>query len=279
VALIAAACGSSQGSNQPEGTTGAPAPSSTVVVTTVASPTSTGPASLNLVAIGDSIPYNSSNDCSGCTGFVDQYADAVEAATGNKVLVTNLSEHNGLTLPQLLEQLDGFSSKLAAADIILVGIAHNSAELSSDTPCGAPVDTNQMPDWSKVDMGCAVAGADTYRPQYESLFSRIAALRTGKPTILRTVNRYNDWIGFPSGNFTPDIDAKTKLIIDQWDQMLCAAARQSGFGCADIYAAFNGPDGLTPSGDLLGPDYTHPSQKGNDLITSVLVDMGFAPLA
>ena len=41
--------------------------------------------------------------------------------------------------------------------------------------------------------------------------------------------------------------------------MLCAAAEGNGFGCADIYRAFNGPDGVKPSGDLLAEDYTHPS--------------------
>jgi hypothetical protein len=33
---------------------------------------------LYLVAIGDSIPNNSPQDCPGCTGFVDRYAKAVE---------------------------------------------------------------------------------------------------------------------------------------------------------------------------------------------------------
>ena len=65
--------------------------------------------SLRLVAIGDSIPYNSPEDCPGCTGFVDSYADAVAAATGQTVDVTNLSEHTGLTLPGLLDTFDDVS--------------------------------------------------------------------------------------------------------------------------------------------------------------------------
>jgi hypothetical protein len=36
-----------------------------------------GSVKLRLVAIGDSIPYNSPQDCPGCTGFVDRYARAV----------------------------------------------------------------------------------------------------------------------------------------------------------------------------------------------------------
>ena len=36
-----------------------------------------GPAPWSLVAVGDSVPYNSPDDCSGCTGFVDRYATAI----------------------------------------------------------------------------------------------------------------------------------------------------------------------------------------------------------
>ena len=61
--------------------------------------------------------------------------------------------------------------------------------------------------------------------------------------------------------------------------MICDSASANGFTCADIYHAFNGPDGTKASGDLLAPDYIHPSQEGNDLITTVLVERGFAPIA
>jgi hypothetical protein len=105
---------------------------------------------------------------------------------------------------------------------------------------------------------CADASAEKYRPQFEALFSKIAALREGKPTILRTINRYNDWIGWDEANLGPEEDRTTKVILDRWDAMLCAAAEENAFGCADIYRAFNGPDGLEPSGDLLGAGL-HPS--------------------
>ena len=240
-----------------------------------------GTPELELVAIGDSIPYNASYDCPDCTGFVDRYAEAVGAATGQPVHVLNLSDHTGLTLPGLLDELDGYTDNLAEADVIVVGIAHNSSELAADEPCGAPMDENDLPDWSKVDRAsaCADASAEKYRPQFEALFSQIAALREGEPTILRTINRYNDWIGWDEANLGPEEDRTTKVILDRWDAMLCAAAEENGFGCADIYRAFNGPNGLEPSGDLLGADYTHPSDKGNELIAETLVGLGFAPLA
>src|SRR4051812_23578492 len=52
-------------------------------------------ATLSLVAIGDSVAYNSSDDCPGCTGFVERYAEALATATGKDVTTSNLSQHNG----------------------------------------------------------------------------------------------------------------------------------------------------------------------------------------
>ena len=238
---------------------------------------SSGQTGLALVAIGDSIPFNSPDDCSGCTGFVDQYAKAIEAATGKPVAVQNLSEHTGLTLPQLTEGLDSLQEELAVADVIVVGIAHNSFELNADAPCGKPV-VNDAPDWSVVDAKCAAESAARHAPGYESLYAKIAQLRDGKPTILRTVNRYNDWIPAGDGGLAPEQALKTTTMHDAWNSMLCSAATASGFGCADIYHAFNGPDGTKPSADLLAQDYIHPSQRGNDVIAEVLKSQGFEPL-
>jgi lysophospholipase L1-like esterase len=193
--------------------------------------------------------------------------------------VTNLSQHNGLTLPQLLAELDQFRPQLTTADITIVGIAHNSNELGADRPCGAPRDANQLPDWSRVTNQCAVASARKYRPQYDRLYSQITRWRNGKPTILRTINRYNDVTGYSKVHLTAADNLKVKAMLDTWNAVLCDSAIAHGFICADIYHVFNGPDGRTPSGDLLGADYTHPSDKGNAVIAKNLVGKGFAPLA
>jgi hypothetical protein len=191
---------------------------------------------LLLVAIGDSIPFNCPDDCPGCTGFVDRYADAVAAATGKPVEVRNLSQHNNQTLPGMLADLDRLAGDLAQAAI--------------------------LPDWSEVDEECAVDSAERHRPEYDLLFSQIVALREGKPSLFRTINRYNDWIGWEQVADIPEVPQKTKMVIDVWNTMLCAVAEANGFGCADLCVAFNGPDGLHPSGDLLAGDYTHPSDLG-----------------
>ena len=61
--------------------------------------------------------------------------------------------------------------------------------------------------------------------------------------------------------------------------MLCGSAQRHGFTCVDIYHAFNGKHGTQASADRVADDYTHPSQKGNDVIAHVLVAAGFSPLA
>jgi hypothetical protein len=57
--------------------------------------------------------------------------------------------------------------------------------------------------------------------------------------------------------------------------MLCRTAEQHGFGCADIYHAFNGSDGSKVSGDLLAKDYIHMSDKGNAKAAEALVKLGY----
>jgi lysophospholipase L1-like esterase len=277
-AAFVAACGS--GTNGP--TTAPPVPASPTAAPATAAPTvpPTTAAGLTLVALGDSIPYNSEDDCPGCIGFVEQYADALEAATGKTVAVVNNSEHNSQTIDGFLAGLSSQNraDAIAVADAVIVGIAHNDVPMNrDDDSCDGTF--SETPDWSKFTDACLQTELDRFRPSYEAAFGRIAELRAGKPTILRMINRYNDWNGWPGHDLPPAGLAATAKVIAAWNAMLCTAAAANGFLCADISAAFNGKDGKTPSGDLLAGDYTHPSQKGNDLIAETLIDLGFAPLA
>jgi lysophospholipase L1-like esterase len=235
-----------------------------------------GPAPWSLVAVGDSIPFNSSQDCPVCTGFVDRYAEAITAATSHLVKVQNLSQHTGLQTDDLLQTVENnpnWQKALANADIIIVSIGHNDTAWGrDDDPCDGP--SNE--DWSKYNETCAAAAAEAFRPKWESLYAQIVALRAGKPTIFRAVNVYNDWIGV-SGTPPAATDA-TRIFLDAWSAMICQAAKSNGFTCADIYHAYNGSDGRTPAVDLLAKDTVHPSDKGNEVIAQVLADLGYAPL-
>jgi lysophospholipase L1-like esterase len=236
---------------------------------------------VSLVVIGDSIPYNASYDCPGCVGFVDQYARALGRAMGQEVAVSNLSEHNNLTLPMLLDELPSLKDQLSSADAIIVGVAHNSIELNADRPCGTHFveSRNTFADWARLDEPCARRTTAHYRPLYDRLYSTIASWRDGTPTILRTIDKYDDWVGATAAHLTAEQVATVVMFHDLWDRMMCASAQAHEFTCADIYHVFNGPHGTRASGALLGSDYTHPSQQGNDLIAKTLIAEGFAPLA
>jgi lysophospholipase L1-like esterase len=248
--------------------------------TSSARPSASSGPTLSLVAIGDSIAYNSPDDCPGCTGFVDRYAEALTEATGKKVITSNLSQHNGLTLPMLMDELESsFKVPLSNADVIIVGIAHNSNLLSTGAACGTTFDeeAGSYEDWTRITPECSKSWVADYRPQYDELFATIASWREGRPTVLRTLNKYNDWIGYGDGHFTPDQLKRTVFVHDDWNNMVCESAEAHGFVCGDIYHAFNGPQGRKPSGDLLAADYTHPSDPGNARIADVLVAQGFSP--
>lgn len=248
---------------------------------TEAAPSASAEGGLLLVALGDSIPFNSPDDCSGCTGFVKRYGEALSEATGENVRVFNDSEHNSKTVDMLVTEVKDSTARrehIAAADAIIVGIAHNDAPMNrDDDACDGAGGEN--PDWSKFTDECIATEVARFTPMYESVYETVASLRAGKPTILRTINRYNDWNGWPGHDLSPAGVAVTAKVIKAWNAMICGAAEANGFLCADISTRFNGADGTKPSGDLLAGDYTHPSDTGNEAIATVLIDLGFAPLA
>jgi len=278
VALVLGACAapapSFAPSSTPASTLGAAAPTPTTGSTPSAKP------DLLLVAVGDSIPFNSPGDCASCDGFVDRYAAALARATGKTVGVRNLSEHNNNTVQRLVGELDHDQVRidaLAAADAIIVGIAHNDVPMNrDDDSCDGR--SSESPDWSKYTDKCIATELARFRPLYEAAYMKVAALRSGKPTILRTINRYNDWNGWPGHDLSAAGLKVTVKVIAAWNAMICKAAEAGGFLCADISAEFNGSDGRTPSDGLLGGDYTHPSDQGNAVIAGALVQLGFAPL-
>lgn len=259
-----------------------PAPTVTPLPTPAPTAAPTAGPDLMLVAVGDSIPFNSQKDCPGCTGFVNRYADALAAATGNTVGVRNLSQHNGLQVQGLLDGLgDGReqATALADADAIIVGIAHNDIPWNVDDDACDGANGDDI-DWSKYTPACFAIEVKRYTPIYDAVFKRIAELRAGKPTILRAINRYNDWNGWPGHPETTESDGivASAAVIAAWNTMICGAAEANGFTCADISTTFNGADGTHPSGDLLAGDYTHPSDKGNESIADALAAIGFKPL-
>ena len=136
---------------------------------------------------------------------------------------------------------------------------------------------------AKYTPECAAATAQAFKRRLASIFQRIVALREGRPTAYLAVNRYNDFIGWCESTTlcegglkeTPSsVVYATRMTLEAWNPMVADTATAEGFLVADLYHAFNGPDGSAPSGEYLADDYTHPSQLGNDKIAELLLDLG-----
>jgi lysophospholipase L1-like esterase len=246
-----------------------------------ASPVATPRTELVLAAFGDSITAEMAEVCPGCTPWVDRYTEALNTATGTPVSVRNRGQPS-LRVEALLETLtDGSNAAdAAAADAIVVGVGNSDAPWNiTDDACDGPATAVEMVPWDAYSDDCIAAEVERFRPTFDALFKRLAELRDGQPTILRAINRYNDWIGFEGGEVPPEAVEISMAYNDSWNAMICETAEANGFACADIGRAFNGEDGRTASGELLASDYLHPSDKGHERIAEVLVGLGFAPLA
>ncbi len=239
-------------------------------------------AELVVAAFGDSITAEPGEVCPDCTPWVDRYAEALTDATGQPTTVRNYARPSQ-RVGELLRSLAAGSSlagDAASADAILVGAGNSDAPWNiTDDACDGPATAVEMVPWDKYTDACIATEVERFRPTFDGVFDRLAELRGGKPTILRAINRYDDWIGFEGGEVPPKAVEVSVAYNVAWNAMICGTAEANGFRCGDVGRAFNGADGRKASGDLLASDYLHPSDKGYEVIAAVLVDLGFAPLA
>jgi lysophospholipase L1-like esterase len=212
--------------------------------------------SLTLVALGDSIPAAVPRDC-GCTaGYVALYGRALARATRRPVIVDNRAVP-GSTSSDLRAAVAGDESlraALAGADAVIVTVGHN------DTP------------WVRSG-----GSAELLRHNLDAVLGEIRALRRDRPTLLRVTNFHNDKEGNPA--VTPGGDAMSKRVVDLYARVICAVAARHHVPCADVYHAFNGPSGRSFDGRFVARDRIHPNQRGHRVIATLLIKLGFAPLA
>jgi len=237
--------------------------------------------SLNLVALGDSIPYG--EDCGGCTGYVDLYAKAAGRALGATVTVDNRAEHNNLGSTQLLAQVRHSSSLRTAlhrADIVTITVGHNDTPwASSIDPCdGSYSDTvdDAKLDWAKYTGQCLAPIAARLEANTAAILAEIKRLRTGTPTLIRVTNFHNDHIADPAA--LPMTYEPSRTVSDALNAAICKAAAAAKLTCVDVYHAFNGPGGSRFDGPYVAADHVHPNQRGHALIARLLERLGYAPL-
>ncbi|MEO8273210.1 MAG: GDSL-type esterase/lipase family protein [Chloroflexota bacterium] len=224
----------------------------------VATPAPTsGEPRLHYVALGDSILFAAEEDCNGCESAAVIYGARAAADLGLPVDVFNLTMHNSLTTPRLLQYLErgartgrpevDLFEALAGADIVSVTIGFN--DLAGRVLNNQPL-------------------MDAYDAELEAILDRIEKLRDGKPTLLLLTQIYNN----AGPAWTTTVEAQNEVI--------CRVAKRHHALCADVYGAFNGADGTASPAALgyLAADDTHPSQLGQEVIAAALSAAGYGPL-
>ena len=246
-----------------------------------ATPTAAPP--LDLVVIGDSIPF--AGFCTTCErAFVADYALRLEGALGREVKVINRSRNDGAQLNQIADQVETetrLREELSAADLVIISAGINDGPpWAPEHPCGSYIgsETRDMIDQMLAyTQDCLDGSVAAREDDFRRLFTAVDDLAPDASPVV-VINAYNSWTGWPelAANATPaeleQFDRTISHFLDAWNEQECALAVESGFVCIDLYHAFNGPDGMSPAGDLLELDYSHPSQKGNALIADLLME-------
>jgi lysophospholipase L1-like esterase len=286
---ILAGCQTTNGEEAIEPSTAAEPPSTSA---TTAHAVTTGatepPAGFVLLAIGDSIPYNSPDDCPGCIGFVDSYGAALEAELGEPVTVLNRSRHDGARTGHIQEQLqsdDALLGELAGADVVLVSVGFNDGPpfVEPHDGCPAPLgDTAGVPDYAEAGAAttpeCIDMVLQVVRAQAAGVFGSIRDV--APEAVVAALTPYDAWRGWPElDEVDPSglYDAVT-YFLQTWRPALCEEAAANSAVCVDVYTAFNGPHGTEPPRAYLAPDHAHPSQTGNDRIRDLLVEANLTDL-
>lgn len=275
----------------------APATDSQAASPTGPAPLTLAASPLSLVVVGDSIPYGK-QFCTGCNTFVAQYAAALRKRTGRPVEPTNLSRDDSASLSDIVKQVttdNALHGALAKADVMLLSAGFNSTfpDAGQPPPGGFPmgcdgrepgVADSLLARAAATTLDCTSKMVQRWAKDYDLIFSTMAHLRTGKPTVFIVLNVYNGNLNNPDirAGMNAAAFAKTERVLvdvlNQWNGMLCRTARTHHFQCVDIYHVMNGPQGNRPPGEL-SSDGTHPSQSGNDRIAALLsrIDIGALP--
>ena len=229
---------------------------------------------MSLVGLGDSIP-GAGGDCEHhCDSYVVLLGEAASTALGEQVSVTNLGANTSVTARSLAARVqhdEDARASIAAAEIIVITVGFNDWE----GPCF----------WRDKE-ACVARGTTSVSHALGTILDGILELRAGEPTAIRVTDYYNYTIGNPEalrawGVPTGEEQAFAEFYasaLAEFDAAICAAAEAHDAVCVDLVVPFNGADGASDAGDLLGGDHLHPSQKGHQLIADTVAATGFAPV-
>ena len=238
------------------------------------------PKRATVVALGDSIPLNAPTDCPNCVGFVDSYADAVGADA------INLARGGALTgaIAGEIERGEA-ADELEDADLVILSFGGNDQPpyRQENQPCRVE-DPATIVEAVKAVAGTTTECVDqvTRRLTRDAVSALDEITEQAPEAAVAVLVPYNFWVGWPALTSVPNaaVRAADEVItyaVDSWRDALCEVVADADATCIDVYAAFNGPDGRQPAGELLASDHTHPSQQGNDLIRDLLLEANLLP--
>jgi lysophospholipase L1-like esterase len=216
------------------------------------------PASLRIVALGDSV--TSGSGC-GCTAFPSLYGDLLQGRTGDAVSVDNLGV-GGLDSAGLLERLDTTGSPTAnltaKANVVLLTIGANDfGGRHDDVTAG------------RCTGGCTTAVLDQLFINLGQILARIETLRAGRPAVVLVTDYWNV---FEDGqvarrSFPPSGRAATSELTRKVNAVIASTVRSSRAVDVDLCDPFERGN-VT---DLLAPDGDHPNAAGHALIARLLL--------
>jgi lysophospholipase L1-like esterase len=227
---------------------------------------------LRYVALGDSVAAG----IGGSEGYVERYAEALQAGTGRDVTVTNLGR-NGWTSGDLLDALRGdprFEEALTGAQAVTWDIGGNDALAARGAyrrgACGGA--DNQ---------DCLRAALERFKRNWDVILSEIEGLRADGDVLLLTMDVYNPFVtedaardSWAADGGLSDFDVFSGYL-NEMNRHIAATASERGVPCARVSAAFNGPDGdeAPEEKGYLSPDGIHPSDAGHEAIAALLWEL------
>jgi lysophospholipase L1-like esterase len=205
------------------------------------------------VALGDSLAVGTG---ASYEGYVDRYANYLEADTGARVNVVNLGR-NGQTSSELLYALRNDPSwrrAVGEADVLTVNIGINdlghAAEAYENGTCGGT-----------DDQDCLREAVETVEDNWNAIVAELLSLRSTTSTIIRSAGL----------GYTPrfDTEAVFKPYLDEVNGRIEKTASNNGIPYIETHL---------DSGHL-SQDGLHPNDEGYKVIAEQLRELGYNPLA